>query len=109
MIERVTYNNKGGMGIIANEPLPLRLESVMLHGQTLEPNQFTTLDGLFDGEVKYVGLFNDTTHKIMCFHLGKSDGLDYYSCFMHLSDTRIANKYKEYTARDFNWNGHRWK
>ena len=116
-MEKVIFNNKGGIGIILKldeDILDYAIEvPVVLHGMTLKPNELTDLDGMFAGKVKYIGLLKETnTFDTMVFSLIDNTGtLDYkyYQCFYRITETRIANKYKENTLRDFQWKEGKWK
>jgi hypothetical protein len=115
-MEKVIYNNKGGMGVILEgkeleadifNPLQYKVGN-----EILQPQVFTTLGGLFIQPVRYVGaLIGDCDY--LCFHLGDETDLftikSYYSCFKWLTETRLVNKYAEKTARDLNWVNGVWK
>lgn len=115
-MEKVIYANSQGLGIILDEndneknifnPLP-----VILHGNILAPGQLTSMDGLFTKKLHFVG-FLKNEKKVMCFFIGEENNLfssfRFYSCFYYINENRIVNKYKEGTARDFNWINNRWK
>jgi hypothetical protein len=106
-MEKVIYSNKGGLGIILNDgenEYDFILEkSFTINGSLLNPGDNTELGGMFDKPVKYVGALNEGNHNCMVFYLGLDKNYHYYSCFYWITENRIANKYKENTARDFNW------
>lgn len=115
MIERVIFSGNNGMGLIATneqETTFINKEPVKLHGVIIEPDTLTALDGLFTRPVRYAGLLKGD-NKVMCFHLGFDKNMfektDYYCCYYWISENRILNKYKEGTARDFNWINNQWK
>ena len=115
MMEKVLYENGGGMGLILtneNESDFINEVSLKLHGIELKPNDFFDLDGLFNHPIRYAGVLKDEKN-VMCFHAGDDENLfeinSYYYCFYWISEHRIANKYKEGTARDLNWINNKWK
>lgn len=115
-MEKVIYANSQGLGVILDnndneknifDPIP-----VLLHGEILEPGQFTSLDGLFNEKLRFVGFLKNEKN-VMCFFIGEEKDLfsniRYYYCFFYINENRIANKYKEGTARDYNWINNKWK
>ena len=115
-MEKVIYSNKQGLGIILNSD---ELESDFFNAnefkvcnQNLIPGTYTDLFGMFYDKVRFVGSLKDDS-TVMCFHLGNDTNLfeskSYYSCFYYISEYRILNKYKEHTARDYNFINRKWK
>lgn len=80
-----------------------------LNGYTLKPNTKTNLDGFFNGEVEYLGVYDE----FMQFKIGqKTDlfGTRYWvNSFKKITDTRICTIYKAGTARDYNFRKGVWK
>lgn len=116
MFKKTIFSKGGGMGIISdkgpNHP-KITPEKIQLHGVELNPGDLTTLDGYFNGNVMYVGLMKNENHKVMCFYLGKTvdifQELHYYNCLIHITETKIVNKFTHSSARPFEWNGSQWK
>ncbi|QNS40162.1 hypothetical protein H0S70_07045 [Chryseobacterium manosquense] len=115
-MERVIYSKSGGCGLILDENereedfiLPM---GVQLHGNELNPGDYTTLDGMFSEKLRFVGIMTDSEHVEMVFHAGDDADLfeskKYYYIFYWLTENRIANSYAPRTVRDFFWVGH-WK
>jgi hypothetical protein len=115
-MEKVIYSNKGGLGIILNatenEADFIMPKTFSIVNETLNPNDNTTLFGLFTEPVRYCGVLKEKEN-CMVFYLGRDGDLftskKYYSCFYHISPTRLANKYSEGTCRDLNWINGKWK
>ncbi|MFN8238610.1 MAG: hypothetical protein U0T77_10620 [Chitinophagales bacterium] len=116
-MEKVIYGNNQGLGIVLDEfeqidDFVLK-SSVVLHGNILEPGSWTDLDRMFSSRVRYEGLLKGEDHNIMVFFIGVdadlSEHKSFYQCFYWLNETRIGNKYKEGTFRDFNWKDNKWK
>lgn len=113
-MEKVIYSGQGGIGLILDETEHLDdyiiKVPVVLHGITMHPDTYTDLDGLFPQNVIYKGMLKDSSdHKVMVFFIGVDGGSRYYQCFYWITETRIANKYKEGTVRDFIWKNNKWK
>ena len=117
-MQKVIYKDKGGCGLILEngeeEKDFIEEKSVILHGEELVPGSFTNLDNLFNKPIRYAGILkNEKDSIVMCFHTGNEENLfsevKYYYCFFWISQFRIANKYSENTARDFNWINNNWK
>lgn len=116
-MEEVIFNNKGGMGLILNGNHNIDdfvyKKPIKIIDTIIQPEQFTTLFGIFDSPVRYVGCQKDKESKIMVFHTGDDSSLfetsKYYYCFGWLNQFRIFNCYTYGTARDFNWDGKKWK
>ncbi len=115
-MEKVIYNNKGGLGCILEghekEQDFFEKQSFVVNGQTIHPEDYTNLMGLFTSPVRFVGALKDKQN-CMIFFLGTDgnlfENLNYYSCFFWIAENRLANKYTDSTARDFNFIGGVWK
>lgn len=115
-MEKVIYSDKGGLGIISdsneNENDFIQDTSFLINGIQMNPGEKTTLFGMFEKEVKFVGSLTEDA-KCMVFYLGQVNDLfeskKYYSCFYWIAENRILNKYQEYTARDFLFVNGKWK
>jgi len=116
-MEEVIYSMAGGMGLILegheNEADYIEKSPVTLHGQEMNPDDMTNLDGMFTEPIRYAGLQKNKDSKVMVFHAGNHQDLfeskSYYYCFLLITDERIANVYRAGTARDFFWTGKKWK
>lgn len=116
-MEKVIYKNKGGLGLILsaseNESDFIKPKDFIINGKEIKSETMTDLFGLFTEPVRFAGVLNDDEN-CMCFMLGNGEGdlfdiPTYYSCFYWISETRLANKYKEGTVRDFKWINGAWK
>jgi hypothetical protein len=115
-MEKVIYSKKGGLGIILDigekESEYFNNDSFKINGQILIHGAKTTLFGMFDKPVRFVGALKDDP-KRMVFHLGDHadffDSKRYYSCFYWIAENRICNKYSELSARDFIFVNGKWK
>lgn len=115
-MQKVIYSKKGGLGVVLEHEerehdffIP---KNFVINGNLLETNDFTTLDGLFNENVRYVGVLK-SNRNCMCFCLGSASDLFqsnvYYSCFFYISENRLVNKYTPDTARDFRFKNGEWK
>lgn len=115
-MEKVIYSNQGGLGIILNdhkdESVYFEAKEYIVNGEVLTPGTMTTLSGLYSEPLQYMGTLKDDT-KCMVFKLGDESNLFdtkiYYSCIYWITELRVANKYKEGTARDFIFKNGKWK
>lgn len=115
-MQKIIYSNKGGLGIILQDSEQesdfFIKKDFLVNGETIRPEDFTTLSGIFSEPVRYVGKLKGTKN-CMVFYLGEEADLlqcnRYYSCFYRISETRIANKYTHDTVRDFNFVNNQWK
>ena len=114
-MEKVIYENGGGLGIILineKEEDFITKKNVVLHQKLIEVNEMTTLDGRFTIPIRFAGFFKNDKN-LMCFHAGDDSDIfeerKYYYCYYRLDENRIANKYREGTARDFKWINGKWK
>lgn len=129
-MEKVIYKNHEGLGIILlgneNETDYFEDKEFVINGKTLRPGDFTDLDCLLFRKIRYVGILKkdekcfdnevilSTGGNCIVFHLGDDvpdlfDTKKYYSCWYYISETRLANKYSERTARDYNYKNGKWK
>ena len=115
-MQKVIYSKKAGLGVILEHEereedffIP---KNFVINGNLLKTNEFTTLDGLFIENVRYVGVLK-SNQNCMCFCLGSASDLFqsnvYYSCFFYISENRLVNKYSPDTARDFRYKNGEWK
>lgn len=115
-MEKVIYSGNQGLGIIMDD---LENESdyidegwMPIVGTKLNSGDKTKLFGFFTREVVFVGTLKDNP-KCMVFLLGNDsdlfDSKRYYACLYWITPTRIVNKYKEGTARDFIYKDGKWK
>lgn len=110
------YNKGGGLGFFLEdgdkEQDFVQRDSVILHGETLNPDDFTTLDGIFTKPLRYAGIMNDNGSKLMCFHNGEESNLfenkDHYYQYYWLNENRIGNIFSVGTFRDFHWRKNHW-
>ena len=115
MMEKVIYENGGGLGVILinekEEDFILK-KDISLHNEIIQANSFTDLDGRFIGKIRYAGVLIED-ESIMCFHAGDDEDIfehrKYYYCYHRIDENTIANKYRESTARDFKWINGKWK
>ena len=118
-MEKVIYSSNQGTGIIMasteTESDYIAKTNIMVLDTEITPGQKTTLSGMFTSEVTYCGILRDepTISPCMVFLLGDHADLfakiRYYACLYWISPTRLVNKYKEGTARDFIWKNGKWK
>lgn len=115
MIEKVIYENGGGLGIILineDESDFIIKKNISLHDEIIQADSFTNLDGKFIEKIRYAGLLIENEN-IMCFHAGDDSDIfehrQYYYCFHRIDEYTIANKYREGTSRDFKWINEKWK
>jgi hypothetical protein len=82
---------------------------MLLNGKTLIPNGKTSLDGFFDEDVEYLGLYDG----YMQFKIGEEVNLFnssvWVSSFKKLTEQRIMTIYQAGTARDYNFKNGAWK
>lgn len=115
-METVIYSNQGGCGLILEgdekESDFINPASVMLHGQELNPDDLTDLDGMFTKPIRYAGILKDSEFTVMCFHTGDDENLfefkKYYYTFYWIEENRIANCYSFGSVRDFFWRQNHW-
>ncbi len=115
-MQKVIYQNKGGLGIILNKSENEKdffgNKEFTINGTTIKAGDYTDLFGLFTEPVKYVGNLLENEN-CMVFLLGDNSDLfnqiTYYSCFYWITETRLANKYTHTSVRDFNWVNNTWK
>lgn len=115
-MEKVIYSNKGGLGIILedfdNQNDFIEPKAFKVNNDNLIPGMKTNLNGLFNEEVYFLGCLKNEKN-CMIFFLGEEENLfdkkRYYSCFYWISENKLANKYTENSARDFNWINGCWK
>ncbi len=109
-MEKVIFNKGQGLGIISAEKLNfIDKVSVQFEFGTFIPGQKTDLQGMYEEPLEYLGLLKNETQKVMVFYIGEVQRKYYYSCWYYINEKRIANKYKEGTARDYNWINGKWK
>lgn len=121
-MEKTIYNKNGGLGIILDETEQesdfFLKKDFVINGETIRPEDFTTLSGIFSSPVRYVGALKGEVNchnelNCMVFYLGEDEDLletrRYYSCFYRLNEFRLANKYMPYTVRDFTFVNGEWK
>lgn len=110
------YNNGGGLGFFLEDGEEekdfVNQEPVLLHGKTLTPGEFTTLDGVFMKPLRYAGVMMDDGSKLMCFHNGDESDLfgskHHYYQYYWLNENRIGNIFKAGTFRDYHWRKNHW-
>lgn len=115
-MEKLIYSHNQGLGIILDDleqEIDYFIPREMLVVDTvLMPGEMTDLFGIYTEPLRYVGVMKGD-EKCMVFYLGDDADLfssrRYYSCFYWISETRILNKYKEGTVRDYQWIDGRWK
>lgn len=119
-METVIFAHNMGLGLILNKDEEehdfIDPQPILLAGEVLEPEVYTTINNMYDQPMLYMGLLKSELEKgkkIMVFYLGEKDDMfepqKLYMLWYYLSDTRIVNKYAENSARDYNWNGTQWK
>lgn len=114
MFEKTIYGNGQGLGIISDEKINcIDAISVQFSFGEIVPGQMTDLKGMYSTTIEYIGLLQNEPQKVMVFYLGSDSTIfgikHYYACWYYISETRIVNKYKEGTARDYNWINGKWK
>lgn len=110
------YNNNGGLGFFLEENDKeidfIQAESVVLHGEILNPGDYTTLDGIFTKPLRYAGIMDDDGSKLMCFHNGREADLfgskEHYYQYYWLNENRIGNVFSLGSFRDFHWRTNHW-
>ena len=87
----------------------IKKESVSLAGTIINPGEKTTLNGLFNAEVNYLG----THDGLMQFQIGEESDLFenkiWTSEFKRIGEERIMNIYQLGTARDYFYKNEIWK
>jgi hypothetical protein len=110
MMEMVIFTKGLGLGIISAEKINcIDKVSVQFEFGELVPGQKTDLQGMYEEPLEYLGLLQNESQKVMVFYIGYHGGEFYYYCWYYINEKRIANKYKEGTARDYNWINGKWK
>lgn len=105
-MEKVIFSNNGGMGIVL-EPGErecdfFEFKKINLVGEVIKPGIWHDLFGKFNKPLRFVGA-PAGSNNLFALHLGEHEGVNYYSVWMYISPTRIGNKYREGSFRDFNW------
>lgn len=115
-MEKVIFNRIGlglKMDAFENESDYIENQNVIINGVELIPGMEHDLFDFFTEPVRYCGLLKGENSKMMVFYLGNETSLfgstRYYSCLAWISPTRILNKYREGSARDFNFINGAWK
>lgn len=114
---KTIYPNKGGMGLILENAENIKdfttNETIKVAGKTINIGNKTSLNNYFDKSLEYCGLLKNETSKCMVFYLGDDTDLfselQYYKCLYLIAERRLVDKFKEGTAKDFNWINNQWK
>ncbi|WP_392436456.1 hypothetical protein ACF3N7_05340 [Cruoricaptor ignavus] len=115
-MEQTIYAKGGGRGMVLENAekekdfiLP---KSIELHGNILKPGDYTNVDGYFIRPIRYCGIVKNSEFTEMVFHAGDDGDLfglrKFYYILYWITPERIANVFKEGTARDFHWKGDHW-
>lgn len=117
-MEKVIYSKNGGLGIMMssdeNKLDFIEEKSTKILGSVIVPGTKTTLSNYFLNPVEFVG-FVRGEKDCMCFYLGENQpdlfgtSIKYFKCIYRISQSRIVDKFKEGTARDFQWINGKWK
>lgn len=87
----------------------IKKTSVCIGGKTLASGDKTSLNGFFNGEIEYLGLYDG----YMQFVIGEFPNLlgtaIFTSSFKKITDTRIVTIYQVGTARDYHFKNGIWK
>ncbi|CAA6821450.1 MAG: Unknown protein [uncultured Sulfurovum sp.] len=92
------------MRIFNNDELQgIKKDSVVLGGATLQAGEKTTLNDFFNGEVTYLGIYED----YLQFEIGKEvnlfETLTYTNEFSRVDENRILTIYQAGTARNYDF------
>lgn len=109
-VKSIISSEFGLLKIFNLESLELiRKEEITVNNNRLIPGQKTTLDGFFNSEVVYLGLYN----QYMQFQIGIDSNLFateiYSNEFKKIDETTILTIYQPGTARDYNFKNGAWK
>ncbi len=111
-MKKVIYEHRQGSGITLeneNESDFIEKKSIVLHGEVLDPDDYSSLDGYFERRLRYAGHLKNEDQTVICFFAGTVEGISYYYCLFWLNENRIGTKYSEGSFRDFIFHNGRWK
>ncbi len=110
------YSNKQGSGYILPDNVDIHdfllQKPVLIAGEVIHPESYTTLNNYLIKPVRFVGLHNMNTNE-MIFYYGMSENdlfpVRYYGCIHRIAENRIFEMFSFGGGRDHIFINGKWK